>query len=121
MKLDRSTYTFSSKGSLGMIALVIGLIGLVAAGIGATMDSKQFFHGYLLAFVYWLSIGLGALFFTMLHHLVQARWSVALRRLSESVMITLPMMFIFAIPVLFVVYGEPGFSFAITLVPVPFK
>ena len=100
MNLDRSTYTLTSKSSLGTIALVVGVIGLIGAGVGATMDSKQFFHSYLLAFVYWLSIGLGALFFTMLHHLVHARWSVVLRRLSESIMITLPMMFLFAIPIL---------------------
>ena len=43
---------------------------------------------------------MGGLFFTMLHHLVDATWSVVLRRISENIMEVLPIMAILFIPVL---------------------
>jgi len=43
---------------------------------------------------------LGALFFTLLHHLTRANWSTVLRRLSESIMSNIPFMLILFIPVL---------------------
>ncbi len=100
MQLDTRTYRLTEKGKLGTIALIIGIIGLVASGLGYTGDSKQFFHSYLVAFVFWLTIALGALFFTMLHNLVDAKWSVVLRRLAESITSVFPIMAILAIPVL---------------------
>ena len=64
-------------------------------------DSRQFFYSYLVAFTFWVSVGLGALFFTMLHHLVSASWSVVLRRMFENVMIALPLLIVFFIPIAF--------------------
>jgi hypothetical protein len=81
--------------------LIIGIIGLILSGIGYFSDSRQFFHSYLTAFFFWLSIALGGLFFTMLHHIVNAKWSTVLRRLSENIMMLLPIMAIFCIPLLF--------------------
>ncbi len=43
-----------------------------------------FAHAYLVAFTFYLSIALGALFFVMLHHISRAGWSVTLRRLAEA-------------------------------------
>ncbi|MDH3889470.1 MAG: hypothetical protein OEV49_00160 [candidate division Zixibacteria bacterium] len=100
MKLDQNTFRLTDKGKLGSVSLVIGLIGLAATSLGYFTDTKQFYHSYLVAFAFWVSIGLGGLFFTMLHHLVNAEWSTVLRRWSESVAATLPLMAVFAIPVL---------------------
>jgi hypothetical protein len=99
VKLDRQTYRFTDTGSFGKVALVIGILGLVLSAFGYFQDKTQLFHSYLTAFSFWLSIGLGGLFFTMLHHLVNATWSVVLRRLSESVMVTLPFMIVLFVPV----------------------
>ena len=46
--------------------------------------SPVFYHAYLVAFVFYLTITLGALFFVMLHHLARSGWSVTLRRLAEA-------------------------------------
>ncbi len=43
-----------------------------------------FAHAYLVAFTFYFSIALGALFFVMLHHITRAGWSVTLRRLAEA-------------------------------------
>ena len=85
----------------GRIALIAGAIGLGLSAAGYFVDAKQFYHSYLTAFVYWTTIGLGGLFFSLLHHLTNATWSTVLRRFSESLMVTLPLMIILFIPVLF--------------------
>ena len=101
MDFDAKTFRVTNRSGAGNLALIVGLVGLGLSAIGWFTDSRQFFHSYLVAFVYWLTIGLGALFFTMLHHLVNAKWSVVVRRLSENIMSTVPVMAILAIPLLF--------------------
>ena len=48
------------------------------------LGGSMFAHAYLVAFTFYLSIALGALFFVMLHHLSRAGWSVTLRRVAEA-------------------------------------
>lgn len=100
MHIDIKTYRITQDGRVGQIALALGIIGLILTAAGYFIDKTQFYYSYLTAFVYWLSIALGGLFFTMLHHLVGAKWSVVLRRLAENIMICVPPMVIFVIPVL---------------------
>jgi hypothetical protein len=98
MKLDANTYRIEgAKGAVVLLAL--GIVGLALSGVGLFVNSRQFFYSYLVAFAFWTSVGLGALFFTMLHHLVNASWSVVLRRLFENIMSILPVMFIFFLPI----------------------
>lgn len=101
MKFDAKSYRLTEDGRVGQVALIIGIIGLVLTATGYFVDKAQFYHSYLTAFFFWLSIALGGLFFTMLHHLVGAKWSVVLRRLAENIMICIPLLAIFLIPVLF--------------------
>ncbi len=101
MKINTETFKLTEPGSFGRNALIVGILGLALSAAGYFVDSKQFFHSYLVAFVFWTSIGLGGLFFTLLNHLVGAEWSIVLRRISETVMIALPVMFVFFIPLIF--------------------
>lgn len=79
----------------------MGAIGLLLSGVGfATAGSKQFFFSYLVAVLFCLSIALGALFFTMLQHLVSAHWSVVVRRLSEFLMSGIPILAVLFLPIL---------------------
>ncbi len=100
MRFDESTYRITESGIFGRLALIAGMLGLALSAAGYFADSAQFFHSYLVAFVFWLTIALGGLFFTMLNHLVDAKWSIVLRRLGEAFMAVVPIMAIFAIPVL---------------------
>lgn len=101
MKLDHQTFRVTDAGRVGSVALGAGVIGLLVSAVGYFTDPAQFSHSYLVAFIFWLSFGLGGLFFTMLHHLVDAEWSTVLRRIGEGAMATLPAMGLFLIPVLF--------------------
>ncbi len=98
MKLNTETFQLTEKGRFGNLALIVGAVGLILSAVGYVLDPKQFFHSYLVSFAYWTSIGLGGLFFVLLHHLVGATWSIVLRRLTENVMAALPIMLLFAVP-----------------------
>ena len=84
----------------GKIALIFGGAGLLLSAVGFFLDAKQFYHSYLAAFVFWTTIALGGLFFTMLHHLTGATWSVVLRRFSEAIMVILPVLAILFLPII---------------------
>jgi len=67
--------------------LLVG--GFVVAAIGALVSFKhdglrEFGYAWLTAFMFFLSIGLGGLLLTMLHHLFDAGWSVPIRRIYEN-------------------------------------
>ena len=100
MKINNQTYRLIERGKFGNIALLTGIIGFILSFIGFFVDSKYFFFSYLNAYVFWITISLGALFFTMLHYLVNATWSIVLRRISESLLIVLPFMFVLFIPII---------------------
>ncbi|MEE8342138.1 MAG: hypothetical protein V3R52_08590 [Candidatus Neomarinimicrobiota bacterium] len=101
MKVDPKSYIFKEQGSLGTIALIIGAVGLVLSVFGYFGDSRQFYFSYLTSFVFWVSLGLGGLFFTMLHHISGSKWSTVLIRISQAAMSVLPMMIILFIPIFF--------------------
>lgn len=81
------------------------LIGLAAVGwllliAGYFADQERFFRSYLLNYVYCLTFLIGALFFVMVEHVSGATWSVVLRRISESIMMVIPIAGLFFIPLL---------------------
>jgi hypothetical protein len=63
-------------------------------------DRKEFFASYLTAFSFFLAIALGSFFFVFVQHLARSAWSVTIRRVSETVAMNLPWMFILFIPIL---------------------
>ena len=64
-------------------------------------SKNQFWFSYLTAFMTFLALGVGGLFFTIIQHLVRAGWSIVVRRLAENMMISLPFMGLLAIPFIF--------------------
>lgn len=101
MTFDDMTFRIATPGIPGIRALAIGAVALLASVWGIFAETPRFYHAYLTAFAFWTTIALGALFFVMLQYLVAARWSVVLRRLVESIMMSLPLLVVFFIPVAF--------------------
>jgi hypothetical protein len=79
---------------LGLAVGVVSLAVAVVWGLAIGDEMRRFFHAYLLAFTYFLSLALGGLFFVVLHHLVGATWSVTTRRLAEIVTASFPILFV---------------------------
>ncbi len=91
-----------SKLFLG--GLVLGIVGLgtaLAVAFGSEDGMHRFWWSYLTAWVYFLTIGLGGLFFVLVEHLAKAGWSVVLRRLAEGVAATLLLAGVLFVPLLF--------------------
>ena len=81
--------------------LIIAGVGLIASIGGAFLNLEQFWQSYLLAFLFWIELGLGCLAIALLHHLVGGRWSFMIRRVMEAGAMTLPLMGLLFIPLLF--------------------
>lgn len=101
MEKQNQEFRLSGTAYFKKQALVTGIAGLIATFAGFFIDQTQFFFSYLTAYMFWLTLVLGALFFTQLHHISGADWSIVLRRIIETVMISLPLMAILVIPILF--------------------
>ncbi|MBW2734443.1 MAG: quinol:cytochrome C oxidoreductase [Deltaproteobacteria bacterium] len=79
----------------------LGIAGLLTALLLAGQTTLQhFLFSYLTAYLYWLSLALGGLFFVLLHFLIRANWSVSVRRMAENVTATLPLLALLALPLL---------------------
>src|ERR1700690_3304788 len=77
-----------------------GTLVLLGALVSFNHDGgRQFAFSWLLAFMFCLSLCLGALFLVLVHHLFDAGWSVPLRRTCENIASLLPWMAVFFIPI----------------------
>ncbi|AXA35139.1 MAG: hypothetical protein D6691_06595 [Candidatus Hydrogenedentota bacterium] len=81
--------------------LAAGIAAFVALGIGATSDHgrHQFYHSYLVAFIYWFHFGLGALAFLMIQYLTGGAWGLMGRRVFEAASRTLPLLVVLFLPI----------------------
>lgn len=81
-----------------MALIVMGGLGAL---IGALVPDlrKQFAYSWLLAFMFYLSLTLGAWFLVLVHHLFDASWSVPIRRVNEHLSCLLPIMTFLFIPI----------------------
>src|SRR6266704_887935 len=86
---------------VSMIALIVGVLLLLILFVGLILDPNQFFHAYLVGFIFWTGITLGSLALLMLQHLTGGAWGVVIRRVLEASTRTLPLMVILFLPVLF--------------------
>ena len=76
-------------------------VGGVLCIAGAGISLKEFGYAWLLAFMFFLTLALGSLFLTMIHHLTDAGWSVATRRFCEHIgALLFPWLAILFVPVL---------------------
>ncbi len=71
-------------------AVVMGFIFIAGAFFLQIKNLPNFYVSFHIAFLFFLSIALGGLFFVLVQYAARAGWSVAVRRLAENVMGTLP-------------------------------
>ena len=90
------------QGGRALIAggAAVGAIGLLLTLLGGLWQPRQALLAYLVAFVYWLGLALGALTLVMANHAAGARWNVTIRRLSESIGAVLPLFVLLFVPLL---------------------
>lgn len=86
---------------------VVGAVGLLASllylfGVFGHQKQQEFAYSWLFAFFFYFTITNGGIFWTMLQHLSNAGWSVAVRRLFENLGANVKWMAIFVLPILFI-------------------
>jgi hypothetical protein len=82
---------------MGAAAAVLGAVACAILGAG---NPKQFFFSWLVSFLFFLSLAIGALFFVLIQYASQGGWGIVLRRIGETVFATIPVMAALFIPVL---------------------
>ena len=88
-------------GTLPQIFLIMGVVGLALSAILGYFNPERFAFSWLFAFTYFFTICCGSLFWVLLHHALDADWSVIVRRVLEQVASLFPILVILFIPLIF--------------------
>jgi hypothetical protein len=81
-------------------SLGIGIVALLACLIGAIFWPDQFFRAYLFSYMFYIGLTLGCMALAMLQYLSGGAWGVVIRRITEAVTRTIPLLVILFLPVL---------------------
>jgi hypothetical protein len=92
--------TYPSFPRVQKLSALVGIILLALCGVCGFFFPTLFFEGYLTAFVFWVEIPLGCLALLLLQYLTGGRWGLAITRLLEAGIMTLPLCAILFLPVL---------------------
>ena len=90
-----------SWNRLPLIGAVLAVVGAVACAILAPGNPKQFYFSWLVSFLFFLSLALGALFFVLIQYAAQGGWGIVVRRIGETIFATIPVLAVLFVPVLF--------------------
>jgi hypothetical protein len=82
------------------LALILGVVLLALCCVFGFFFPALFFEGYLTAFVFWVGIPLGCLALLLIQYLTGGRWALAITRLLEAGIMTLPLCAVLFFPVL---------------------
>lgn len=90
---------------------MVGLIGLALTAVGVVIAPDK--HGvalsYLVGITYWTAIAIGMLLMVLIHHIVDASWSVVIRRQWEHGLAAFKWLFLLFLPLLILAWVKPGF------------
>ncbi|HRK31917.1 MAG TPA: hypothetical protein PLD59_12630 [Tepidisphaeraceae bacterium] len=108
---EKDLLQLSGKANgLATVLLIVGIVAVLAS-LGVSMSSgglKRFYHAYMTGYAYVFSIAFGGLFMLLIHYLVRAGWSVAVRRIPEALAGTIPIMGLLAIPLVVCAWSGKG-------------
>ena len=101
--------SFKSPSLLKFICAVVGFGGLALFFILSFSfgEEKTSAMGYswLFAVIFFLTLGVGGLFWTLLHHASNSGWGTVVRRLMENLGSMIPFMLVLALPLVFPQFG----------------
>ena len=100
---------FKGAGLVGKLALVVGvaatLIFFVISFTSGKVDDELGYsrqngmaYSWLFAVVSFLTLAVGGMFWTLLHHATNSGWGTVVRRLMENLGSLIPFMFLLALP-----------------------
>lgn len=84
-----------------VMAAVAVLLGGAACAVLGVGNPKQFFFSWLVSWLFFLTLALGALFFVLIQYAAQGGWGIVVRRIGETTFATLPVLAVLFLPLLF--------------------
>jgi hypothetical protein len=85
---------------LPIVGVVCAVLGVVLCALLGAANPRQFFFSWLVSFLFFMSLALGALFFVLIQYAAQGGWGIVLRRIGETTFATIPVMAALFLPVL---------------------
>ena len=85
-------------GRVPLILLAVGVVMVLFAFV-FNDDKSHLAHAWLVSFMFYLSICLGAFFLVLLHYLFDSYWIVSIRRVAEHLACLLPLMAVLFVPI----------------------
>lgn len=82
-----------------LMGLSLGVLGFAGTFVGLGLDPHRAMHAYLVAFIFWLGLGLGSLGWLLAFHAGRSRWVVLVRRALEVNAATLPIFALLFLPI----------------------
>ncbi len=93
-------YFESSRfAGLSFILGIIAVVGLGLSVLGAFFWPEQFAYSWLFGWAFFFTLCAGSFFWIIVHHAVDAEWSVIVRRHWENAAMLFPLVALFFIPV----------------------
>ena len=86
---------------LPVIGAASAVLGAAGCAILGASNPKQFFFSWLVSFLFFQTLALGALFFVLIQYAAQGGWGIVLRRIAETIFCTIPVMALLFLPLLF--------------------
>ncbi|MDZ4744531.1 MAG: quinol:cytochrome C oxidoreductase [bacterium] len=99
-----STPTIAKLQQYGLILLIVGAVGLVAAYFVGPIERVM--ADYILGFWYFAGISVTMAFFSALQYLVRAGWSTGVRRIAENFTGFVPFIALALIPIVLNMYSH---------------
>ena len=100
---DNATASAASK------ALTIGAVGLVLTALGLFVSGAQTVAmSYLVGITYWTAMAIGMLLLVLIHHIVDAGWSVVIRRQFEHGLSAFKWLAVLFLPLMISAWMKPG-------------
>ena len=84
---------------LSFLLALLAVAGLGLSVVGAFVSPHQFSFSWLFAFAFYFTMLAGCFFWIIVHHVVDAEWSVVVRRQLENLAMLLAVMALFFIPI----------------------
>ncbi|HEY2415169.1 MAG TPA: hypothetical protein VGI40_23195 [Pirellulaceae bacterium] len=81
------------------LAAAVGAIAIAASYLVGRSEWTPFLQCYLIGWLFVWGLGMGSLALVMVHHLTGGVWGLALRRILEAQMLTLPLSGLLFIPI----------------------
>lgn len=83
---DQASYRLdpqSSWANAWKLAAAVAVVGIAGTVFAAVTDQERFAFSYLFAYIAFLTIALGGVFFGLIQYLTSSAWSVTIRRTTE--------------------------------------